>query len=323
MDDIASPAAEPGVLPEVDDTALEAFDNERLPTLRRNKTVVGTCDWRRLPTQDEIVFVYGNYPRGPLNLVTDGIARRHASDFWRVYHDRFESDPRWGRVEQIYVVNMPARKDRWDSITRELASAGAPFDRVTTIAGATGKLSPMQSLQLRLRHVAAPGRFLSVKQISGSIGCGDSHLTALRDMLAKGYQNAIVLEDDFIFTPEIPSHLEDLKAFLDRGSAYKVCLLSTYKYGRLEELDELVVRTRQECTNTSAYCVSRSGATEVVAIWEEARELLRRTGEPKYALDRYWHRMQHGDDFLVFRNKFGFQQSGFSTIENRAVRYLD
>jgi GR25 family glycosyltransferase involved in LPS biosynthesis len=255
--------------------------------------------------------------------VTAGFARRHASDFWRVHHDHFESDARWDRVEQIYVVNMPVRKDRWDSITRELASAGAPFDRITKIDGAAGTLSPMQSLRHRLCRVAAPGRCNSLRQISGMIGCADSHLTAMRDVVAKGYQNVVVLEDDFVFTPEIPSHLDDLKAFLDRESSYKICLLSTSKYGRLEELDELVLRTRQECTNTGAYCVSRNGATELIAIWEEARELLRRTGESIYAVDRYWKRLQRGNDFVVFRNKFGFQQSGFSTIEHNATRYLD
>jgi hypothetical protein len=132
-----------------------------LPQLAGGRRVVATLDPARKPTADEVVIIYGNYPHMFGNVVVNNPVRRHIADFWALRHDVVESDPRWNDVEQIYIINVEARRDRLDATLRELAAARAPFDRVT-IVRATEK---------------AAG---DVSQEGGQMACLTSHIRTLR-----------------------------------------------------------------------------------------------------------------------------------------------
>ena len=276
-----------------------------LPALVRGRKIVASLDPRRRPSADEVVIIYGNYPHMFGNVVANNPIRRHVADFWRFTHDNVESDPRWAGVDQIFVINMEERLDRYDSVLRELAAAKAPFDRVTRIAAekpAAGEIS----------------------QLGGQLACLQSHIQTLRRAQAAGYENILVLEDDFCFTSDIDQHLTDLAAFFEQRYPYWICLIASSKYGAIEPKDDLVSLSFQRVTNTAGHLVSREGIEQLLPVFETSLgrlQTLRNCSTD--SVDRCWAVLQSSGKFLVFRRKFGFQGASFSNIEQAVARYLD
>jgi hypothetical protein len=287
-----------------DETTLAATD-PYLSRLAHGRRVVASFDPSRQPALDEVVIVYGNYPHMYANVVVNNPIRRHVSDFWTFRHDEVESDPRWSGVDQIFVINMDERSDRYDAFLRELALARAPLHRVT-------------------RVVACKPAAGDKTQLGGQIACLRSHIEALRKAQAGQYHHVLVLEDDFCFTSDIEQHLTDLAAFFGRRYLYWICLIATSKHGAIEPKDDLVSLSFQRVTNTAGHLVSREGIEQLLAVFESALDRLKATGDcSTAAVDRCWAVLQPSEKFFVFRRKFGFQASNFSNIEQSISRYLD
>jgi hypothetical protein len=289
----------------ITDAMTLASTDPYLAHLARGRRVVASFDPLRRPASDEVVIVYGNYPHMYGNVVVNNPIRRHVADFWNFRHDQVESDPRWSGVDQIFIINVEERVDRYDSILRELALARAPLDRVTRVAA----------------FKPDPG---DTTQLGGAGACLRSHIEALRRAQSAQYEHVLVLEDDFCFTSDLEQHLTDLAAFFDRRYAYWICLIATSKYGAIEPKDDLVSLSFQRVTNTAGHLISREGLAQLLPVLETALEHLRATGDCSVAAaDRCWAVLQPSGKFLVFRRKFGFQVSNFSNIERGISRYLD
>jgi hypothetical protein len=288
----------------IDDTTIAKTD-PFLPLIAREKRIIASCDYGRIPADDEIVIVYGNYPHMFENIVVNNPIKRHVSTFGDLPYYKFEYDARWAGIGQIYIINFDHRPDRYDAILRELASARAPLHRV-------------------IRIPAVRDQSTSITHVDGSLGALRSHINALRHAASHDSRHILVLEDDFCFTPEIDRHLDDLQKFLYRNYDYVVCLLATSKYGTVTPRDEIVSWSLQPCTNAAAYLVSGEGIEQLLSVQHLALKGLRETNDTlKYAADRYWSVLQKTGKFLVFRRKFGFQSASFSDIEQRIARYLD
>ncbi len=287
------------------DSETLARTDPYLAQISAGKRIVATCDPRRIPAENEIVIVYGNYPHIFENVVVNNPIKRHVATFGEFNYHEVEYDRRWDGVGQIYIINADHRPDRYDAVLRELASARAPFHRITRIPAIrdeTTRLPP----------------------VDGQIGCLRSHIETLRRAKAEGLAHTLVLEDDFCFTTEIDAHMDDLQTFLRRGYEYLICLLATSKYGRIIAKDDLVSFSLQPCTNTGAYLVSAAGIDQLLPVQEFALERLKETHDTvTYSVDRCWSVLQASGQFLVFRRKFGFQSSSFSDIERSISRYLD
>jgi hypothetical protein len=188
---------------------------------------------------------------------------------------------------------------------RELAMARAPLDRV-------------------LRQPAVFEAAMGDPLVDGAIGCMKSHIAALRLAAPSPGEHLLVLEDDFCFTSDLTTHLNDLSTFVERRYDYVVCLLATSKNGRIEPRDDLVSESRQACTNSAGYLVSGDHWDRLLTVQEEGLAQLIATHDPnRFAADRYWTVLQPEGQLLVFRRKMGFQTASFSDIERRVSRYLD
>ena len=288
----------------IDERTLDLTD-PLLERIAAGRTIVATFDPGRIASPGELVMIYGNYPHMFENLVVNNPVKRHVADFFKFRHDRVESDERWSGIDRIFILNMDDRPDRLDGVLRELALARAPLDRT-------------------IRHSASVLSESEGGTAAGAAGCMLSHINVLQSALDAGYAHTLVLEDDFCFSSDLEQHLDDLKAFVDRRYDYWVCLVSTSKYGTIVPRDDLVATSHQVCTNAGGYLVSHAGAGQVLGVFRDALEKLIGTGlAGVYAPDRCWAVLQPSGKFLVFRRKFGFQNSSFSGIERAITRYLD
>lgn len=267
--------------------------------------IVATTDLARIPAADEVVIVYGNFPHSFENVVVNNPIRRHVGGFGELPHDTFEFDPRWDGVSRIVLINVEHRTDRYDAVMRELATARAPLDRVVKLPAVVEQPTRNQSL-------------------NGRISCLKSHIEALELASPAPGEHVLILEDDFCFTSDLETHLDDLATFFDRQYDYVVCLLGTSKYGLIVPRDDLISESRQPCTNATAYLVSGDHADRLRTVNAQALAGLIETGdEMRFAGDRYWTLLGPEGTFLVFRRQLGFQTASFSDIEGRVARYLD
>lgn len=99
-------------------------------------------------------------------------------------------------VDQIYVINLDIRPEKWERTQSELGK----FDlKATRVSGVNGWMMD-RGLMKEIRQEAFKWHCLS----DGQLGCFLSHLTVLKDALKKQYKCIWVMEDDIIA-------LEDLR----------------------------------------------------------------------------------------------------------------
>lgn len=289
----------------IDEDRMHSYD-EHFERASAGRKRIATTDPGRRPADDEVVICYGSFPPSVQGLCFGSSISRYVLDFWEhpLAADRVEGARCWQEVGRVVYINLDSRPDRRHALLRELARGGVPLDRVERCPG------------VRTKGAASAA-------VRGAIGCLSAHLNACRYLRDLGVSHALVLEDDFGFCDDVVRWQLDLESFFVRGYDYDICLLATSKYGPVEPLDDLVSRSYQPATNTSAYLVSAAGLERLIPCFEEALAHLRSTHNGSlYAADRCWAALQ-GDRFLMLNRKLGFQLASYSDIESTMASYLD
>jgi GR25 family glycosyltransferase involved in LPS biosynthesis len=289
------------------DEHIIANSNHLFPRLKaKGLALIGTCDPEREPGPGEVILSYGSYPHCRDNLPWSRKIFRHALYSDTVELDRFECDPCWSAVSQIYVLNLAERRDRLTEIMAELCRMSAPLDRVT-------------------RYTAQREEITGDHNADANIGATKNHLFAVRDFLARPEgRHCLILEDDLTFSSHVERHKKDLRLFFERNYDYDVCLIAASKYWEMRPFDDLLSRSFQKCTTTAGYLLSRSGAQKILPLFEEGLAgLLRTKDTTTYAVDRYWSRIQGDQKFFVFNEKFGYQRPSYSSITRQIDCHFD
>ena len=86
--------------------------------------------------------------------------------------------------QRFYVINLPSRSDRRQAVLSDLASAGVLAN----------------DPKLRIFSAMRPGDQGDFPSI-GARGCYMSHLGVLKEALAQGLENVVIIEDDLILEP--------------------------------------------------------------------------------------------------------------------------
>ncbi len=108
----------------------------------------------------------------------------------------------------IILINLDRSPERLDAMRRQLGGLGLAYDRLPATDGARldpGTLARYYSEALNLRQYHK-------RLTSGEIGCYISHLRAWEMIVARGWDYALVLEDDLVLRPEFPDALAALAA---------------------------------------------------------------------------------------------------------------
>jgi hypothetical protein len=277
-----------------------------IPYLRNNlkKKIVATFDPYRKPRVDELIICYGDYPMSFDCLICNNPVFRHLIYFGAIQHDAVEYDSIWNPVERIYIINLDEHINRYIETLRELKRMRAPFERIT-------------------RFSACRDCSSNTPLLNGYIGCNRSHLAVIEDIVAQGYQHALILEDDFCFVDGREWNQDSLRLFFDRAYPYHICLLAASNDSGIEPYDDLLSRVYQKGTTTSGYMVSAEGARHLQNIWRDALVRLVTEGDTRYLADQSWAVLQPKGRFFVFKRKLGYQRPGVSCITGKMVFDLD
>lgn len=267
--------------------------------------IVGTTDVNRRAGPQELVICYGNFLHDVDNLPHCNQIYRHAIYYNDVKHDVFEYHEAWDQIDQIYILNLVERRDRYMEMLVELCKMKAPLDRI-------------------FHYKAEKKTVTGVKQVDIYAGATKNHLDVVEHFIKNKFRYCVVFEDDFTFTGRIETHLTDLLEFMKRGYDFEVCLLSTSKCHDCKKYDDLLCLSHQVCTTTSGYMLKRETVMGVLECFRTGYDKIIETGNfHTYVCDRYWAKLQKNNKFFYFRRKMGYQRPNYSSITTQTDCHFD
>ena len=179
----------------------------------------------------------------------------------------YKGTPRvFDTLSAVLYINLAERTDRKARILENLSAAGIDDARVQRVD--------------------------AVKHNLGAIGCAKSHIKALEHVLASGYDNTLILEDDFVWdvSPEVVNRVLSAVLF---DKEWSVCLLACN--GACEILSDYKQRVIK-CMTTSAYIIRKHYVPKLLGLWKDMLPSLEANALPttgsKFAIDITWQRLQ-------------------------------
>jgi glycosyltransferase involved in cell wall biosynthesis len=323
--------------------ALLQQSNELITCLQKNGTsiVVTTNPQRvRMGGRNELVICYGNYPLDVQSLPTKSVMktqiRRHIKFFFKdgIKHDHIEYDSIWESVEQIYIIGLESREDRFLATALEIAKLHGPLHRIHKyiaapvlpqgdclhMARTRNHLEVMEDFQRVTLWRPDDDRTEETDTTDGidTTKTLESHNGAL-DVTEYGY--AMILEDDFCWHDDQAAILNQLDTFFTRAYDFHICFMGVSKFHRKEPLDDLLMTSKQECTTSSGYIVHASTLAQVYSCSKEGFDKMVSTQDYHNTyIDRYWSRLSN---LVYFRYKLGFQRAGFRHLSQSVSNSLD
>ena len=205
-------------------------------------------------------------------------------------------------IDKIFFINLDYRTDRLEEITNELETYNFPKDKIE--------------------------RFPAIKfekdgrGEEGLIGCSMSHLEILKISLQKGYENILILEDDFKFIVSNEIFNKNITEFFNRHkNDYDAAMLS-YNLKSFEEKDELVGYVKSAQT-ASGYMVNKRLLPDLIVNIEKGLKNLISTREHwNYANDVCWFPLQKNKKWFYFKERIGIQRPSYSDCSKKFCDYL-
>ncbi len=202
-------------------------------------------------------------------------------------------------VEQILFINLDNRKDRLEAITKQLKNQMVQMNKVHRISA----------------HYT-PG--------NGHLGCAKSHLDAIKYASDNGFENVIVLEDDFKFSTDKNQTHQLFNDFFNKvnKNEWDVVML-THLYGKTTDTKYPFLKKIKDAQAGSGYIVNKSYYPVMISIFEKcvqnmSKDSSRTSGVnwEKWALDQVWKENQKEDRWFTFDPLIGKQDEQlFSTIQ--------
>lgn len=221
------------------------------------------------------------------------------------------SDPSiW--IDHIIYINLEHRKDRKEHITKEIK-----------------KLDPY--LKKTTRYNAIYYDQCKINNVSGAVGATYSHLGCLKLAYDKGYENTLILEDDFEFIGDISELTKRLIYFHKSHlfKEYKMILLGTNsRY--VADINDPYISIPIQSQTASGYIINRRFLLDLISTFKHSLKMLIETEDrERYALDMEgWKSYQYPVDkqprVFTFNNstyRAGKQIASYSDIERENVYY--
>lgn len=259
-----------------------------------NKKIIASFDPTRIPLEDEIVIVYGNYPDWHLALPCSSKLFRHVSLFFDMKHDSVEYHPSWEKFNIIYIINLKERTDRYYDTLSTLCRVAAPLHRIY--------------------------HFDACKDSRENVGCTQSHMEVLKHFKESGYTTCMILEDDFTFIDDVRHIWSSLQRITNDPIEYTMCFLAISKFYERNPVNDFLSESKGCCTASSGYIVNRASVDLLYSTVAEGYNKLIQDGNGIYCIDRYWTKL---DKLYFFRKKLGFQKVSYSNNLNFVGGNLD
>jgi len=251
------------------------------------------------PKQDEVVHYFGKFPE---NYDSNHPRKKyyHVKHFEPNY-DQYIFHKCWRPIDQIYIMGLEDKHHNYYDTMIQLCKMNAPLHRV-------------------FRYKAKKDN----DEMSAYIGATQNHLDCISDMIDKGYNNCLFLEDDFLFTDTVRDNQKMLHMFWKRKYSFDILFLAASKLHERRYFDDLLINSYQECTTSSGYILTKKTVQKVHDIVEEGIEKMKVNPQNRdFCIDRYWRRIQNDNKVFIFKRKLGFQKPSYSELKQSVAIFLD
>jgi glycosyl transferase family 25 len=187
-------------------------------------------------------------------------------------------------IDKIFYINLDKRTDRRNEIEEELLRFGLEGERYSAI------YTPE----------------------SGIVGCGYSHLNVLKLARDRGYNNVLILEDDFQFIVSKEEFEEEMTRFFKCKKHYDVLMLS-YIVQETAETEFPFLGKVLNGQTASGYLINKHYINILIELYEWAIPLLQQTNHHwLYANDHVWKRLQPPHHWFYLKKRIGKQRESYS-----------
>lgn len=202
------------------------------------------------------------------------------------------------RIDKIIYINLDKRKDRRQEVEQEFKTLGIPATKYE--------------------------RFPAISEYHPKESCTRSHLAVLRLALERGYENILVLEDDFMLAVKPERFYACLDQFFTSyGDDFDAVMLA-YNLSAWEEIeDEELVGYVGKSTNAAAYLLNRRIVEELADAMEDGITNPRWRQHAPWGIlnDESWQPFQRSSEWFYFRERLVRQRPGYSDLEQHNVDY--
>ena len=208
-------------------------------------------------------------------------------------------------IDKILYINLEHRKDRENRLLDHLKKYDFDITKIQKIDAVLDK-------------------------ICGHIGCGKSHIKAIELALTNGWDEIMILEDDFNFTVSkeiVKKTLDDIVL-----ADYDIVLFAAPQTN-LPSTQYSFLNRAINCTTASGYLIKKQYYERLLNNFKESikimeRELLNHVNNCQKnnktitklvyctAIDQHWKVLQHTDKFYITNPVLGCQISSFSDNNN-------
>ena len=193
-------------------------------------------------------------------------------------------------IDKIIYINMDARTDRRAELEAEFARLGIPNDKIMRFPASSYNGCP-------------------------NTGCLVSHANVIHLAYEMGYQNVLVLEDDFRFIEDAAKVNADIGAFFDMKLDWDVLMLTTCSAVVIPEYVGYLASRISSSTNGAGYLVNRPMMMELVELFDSNVESLFNTkAHWLYQNDRLWKTLMPTKQWYMFNHYLGYQVGGYSDL---------
>jgi len=194
-------------------------------------------------------------------------------------------------IHKIVYINLDHREDRRAEVEGELSQMGLSGER-----------------------------FPAIFRKPGTVGCGLSHIAVLEKAKAAGWENVLILEDDFYFVVDKETVQRELCAFFALNIPYDVVMFS-YGCDTFTSVNDVVDKPIG-ATTASGYLVHHDFYDILLNNLKEGSAQLQATGQHwHYANDQYWKRLQQISNWYCFKTRLGKQRASYSDNSERFVHF--
>jgi len=194
-------------------------------------------------------------------------------------------------MDKIIYINMDNRPDRRSALLQEFKRVGFAEDQIIRFPASSYNGCP-------------------------NSGCLLSHANALEMAYDNGFQNVLILEDDFVFIDDVTKIHSDIRAFFEMNLSWDVLMFTTCSPVILEYTNDLVSRISSS-SNGAGYLVNRSMMLELSTLFKSNVENLYNSKQHwVYQNDILWKTIMPMSQWYMFNHYLGYQKEGYSDLSN-------
>lgn len=200
-------------------------------------------------------------------------------------------------IDHVIYINLDKRTDRKERIETELNRIGIQSDKYTRYAASDYNGNP-------------------------NAGCLQSHANALALAYDLGFENVLILEDDFVFINDIYKIQKDIAYFFntvkDSVEGWDVIMFTTCSPEPYNQIQPVYTRIHSS-TNGAGYLVNRRMMMRLSTLFRDNIENLYQSGAHwLYQNDILWKGIMADSDvyWYMFNHYLGYQIEGHSDLSN-------